>query len=87
MELTESRKEIDEIDHKLLQLIAKRFELCNLISEYKKKNNLEVQDLNREIDLVKDRSSKLSELGFDDPNFVKELFEIILKKSREIQDE
>ncbi|MBP7832276.1 MAG: chorismate mutase [Candidatus Levybacteria bacterium] len=42
------RKQIDEIDSNLLELIAKRLEIVQMVGEYKKQNNLPVIDRSRE---------------------------------------
>lgn len=42
------RQQIDEIDSKLLELIAKRLEIVQMVGEYKKQNNLPVIDRSRE---------------------------------------
>jgi len=83
--LEKSRTEIDEIDTKIVELLAQRLELCRKIGEFKKKNNLPIQNKEREKQIIKDQVRKLKELGFDDQKFVQELFEVIMKKAREVQ--
>lgn len=85
MSLPEFRKKIDALDERLLQLLAQRLEICQKISEYKHKNNLSIQDQNREQEIIKSRIKEFKELGFDDREFVTELFELVMKKSREVQ--
>lgn len=85
MSLPEYRKKIDALDEQLLELLAQRLGICKEIAEYKRKNNLPVQHKKREHELIKSRIEKLKELGFDDEEFVQELFELIMKKSREVQ--
>lgn len=85
MVLPESRSEIDQLDHQLLELLAERLKICRKISDYKRKNNLPIQDRKRELEVIKDRIKKLKGLGVDDEKFVTELFELIMKKSREVQ--
>ncbi len=82
-----TRKRIDEIDDKLLRLLAERLELCQALGKYKQKNNLPIQNKEREEQLMKERIKKLKELGFDDQEFARELFELIMRKSREVQHE
>lgn len=82
-----ARKKIDEIDTKLLKLLAERLEIVQEIGEYKKKNHLPIQNQERERKMIKDRIQKLKEFGFDDEELVQELFELIMKKSREMQEQ
>lgn len=83
--LEKVRKEIDSIDAEILKLLAKRLEICKRLGEYKKKNHLPIQNKEREKEIIRDRARKLKELGFDHENFAQELFELIMKKSREVQ--
>ncbi|MDP3698135.1 MAG: chorismate mutase [Nanoarchaeota archaeon] len=85
--LEATRKKNDEIDSKLLKLLAERLELCQELGEYKKKHSLPIQDKGREEQAIKGRIKKWKELGFDDEEFVREFFELIMKKSREVQHE
>ena len=43
------------------------------------------KDDRKKKELIKDRAGKFKELGFDDEQFVQELFELIMKKTREVQ--
>ena len=83
--LEKSRTEIDETDTKIVELLAKRLEICKKLGKYKKKNNVPIQNKEREKQIIKDRAKKLKELGFDDEKFVQDLFELIMKKAREVQ--
>lgn len=83
--LKTTRKEIDEIDTKILALLVQRLELCKKLGEYKRNNNLPIQNKEREKQVLKQRTQKFKELGFDDEKFVQELFELIMKKSRKVQ--
>ena len=85
MNLEKTRKKIDLLDHQLVKLIAARSELGLELGNYKKENNLPIQDRKRELEIIADRIAKFKELGIDDEKFVKELFELIMKKSREMQ--
>ncbi|MBU0470019.1 MAG: chorismate mutase [Nanoarchaeota archaeon] len=85
MNLDGLRTEIDRIDGKVLKLIAKRLKLCSEISEHKRKNRLKVLDKGREAEIIRDRISKFQKLGFEDQKFVKELFRLLMNKSKEIQ--
>ncbi len=85
MDLENTRKEINQMDQKILELIVKRLGLAKKIGEYKRENNLMIRDKEREAEIIKDRSEKFRQLGFDDEEFVKRLFELIMKKSREVQ--
>lgn len=86
MNLQQLRLKIDALDYQLLELIAKRLEICKEIAKYKQSSNLPVQDKKREEEIIKNQIKKFKELGFDEKVFIEELFELIMKKSREVQE-
>ena len=59
MDLHELRNQIDEIDGEILELFAKRMEVCRGVAEYKRVNNLPVMQGGREkqvLDRIRDKS-------------------------------
>lgn len=87
MGLPELRKRVDEVDYKILESLANRFNIAKEIGKLKKEQAIGVQDKKREEFLINDRTQKLSSFGYNDPLFVSELFNLIMKKSREIQSD
>lgn len=80
------RKEIDNIDNKLIELLSERMNVSNKIAKIKKESNLSVLQMNRWNKLLADRmeyaqTKEVSEI------FVKEIFELIHKESVKLQDE
>jgi len=49
--------------------------------------NLPIQNRKREKQIIKERVEQFKYLGLDDEKFIKELFELIMRKSRRIQQE
>ena len=85
MVLSSLRKKIDNVDLQLLELLAQRLKISREIAEYKRQNNLPIQDRKRELEVITKRIEKFKQLGFDDEIFVTKLFELIMRKSREVQ--
>ena len=85
--LKESRIKIDQLDKTTLQLLVRRLKICKRIGEYKKKHHLPIQNRKREKQIIKERVEQFKYLGLDDEKFIKELFELIMRKSRRIQQE
>ncbi|MCI8275313.1 MAG: bifunctional chorismate mutase/prephenate dehydratase [Lachnospiraceae bacterium] len=85
MDLKEIRKEIDDIDGKLVELFEKRMELCRQVAEYKIETGMQVLDRKRETEKL----GTLSELaGSDFARYgVRELFTQIMSMSRKLQYE
>ena len=82
-DIEELRKEIDDIDSKLLELFEHRMETALRIAEYKKENNIEVLNVSREEQIISNAKEKLSNknLKADLEKFLK----CIMKISREAQ--
>ncbi len=85
-QLKESRDRIDDIDSGIIDLLARRQIEVERILEYKKKNSLPVYNPAREEDMI----SRLRILGREknlDPDFLEELFRIIIGRSRVEQND
>jgi len=61
--LTTLRAQIDQIDVKILDLIADRLQLAREVGEYKKMRNIPPLDSARWEDVLKNRLAKASELA------------------------
>lgn len=84
-ELNELRKEIDKIDNKIVELVAKRLSLVKEIAELKNKKNIEILDKNREAEIIKEKQKLAKKLNIS-PELVNEIFEEIIKNSIRIQE-
>lgn len=74
------RKEIDEIDDELLNLIAKRMNVSEKIGYFKKQHKVAVLQMDRWKQVLEHHINKGVSLGLNDES-VKEIFEIIHKDS------
>ncbi|MBP8016475.1 chorismate mutase [Candidatus Gracilibacteria bacterium] len=74
--LTKFRKEIDEIDHEILRLFAKRLEVVREIGKYKKENNIKIIQGTRWQQLLQDRKSFGKNLGIKE-DFIAEVWSSI----------
>lgn len=74
------RKEIDDIDEELLNLIAKRMNVSEEIGEFKKKHDMTVLQMGRWKQVLERNINKGAKLGLNEES-VKEIFEIIHKDS------
>jgi chorismate mutase len=62
--LKQLRDKIDELDNQIIELLEKRFKVTNKISTYKKENNINVEDKNREQNILKKTKSDKVKLTF-----------------------
>ncbi len=86
MDITKLREKIDAIDKEILDLLKERFSLAKEIAAYKKENELPIQDKTQESKVIgraleRGATRKLSS------DFVRGLFEDIIKESKEIQED
>ena len=82
--LSDLRSEIDKIDSKLLELLNQRKDISAEIGDIKKNLQKEIFDRNREAVIFKKLHAKCDELNID-YDYIKNIWNIILNKSHEIQ--
>lgn len=80
------RTEIDNVDNKIIELLAERMRLSKEIAKVKKQTNLSVVQMNRWNKLLSERMQYSQDKGLSNI-FTKEIFETIHKESVRIQDE
>jgi chorismate mutase len=78
-ELQEIRKQIDDIDDRLLRLLAERFQLTHTVGLIKAKQNLNSFDSSREAEKITRLRERCDSLEID-PNLVEELFTRIMQE-------
>ncbi|KHD43902.1 chorismate mutase [Streptococcus hongkongensis] len=83
MELELIRKEIDQIDSDLVQLIEKRVSLVDHVMAYKRQHQIPVLDEERQQFILEDIRKQVSNLAYVDA--VLESFEGIMAASRHYQ--
>lgn len=82
MDLTEVRKQIDEIDNQLVSLYVKRMELCKEVGVIKSQTSKAVHDGNREKEIVYRLSQNVPE---DMKLYLKELYDTVFSTSKSYQ--
>ena len=82
-DLLESRKEIDCIDDKIIELFERRMDICKDVAAYKLKTGKAVLDRKRELDKLETLKRKASDRFY--AHGVEELFEQIMSMSRKMQ--
>lgn len=74
------RKQIDELDNQLMELLAKRMRVCREIGQYKKEHNMTVLQTSRYNEILDKRGAQGSLCGMD-PGFIKTIFEAVHEES------
>ncbi len=71
--LDDIRNEIDKLDNELIKGLVERFSLVTEVVNYKMENNLEIEDSNREEEILKKIEEKI-----DDVELIQRINEIYL---------
>mgnify|MGYP004447428133 CR=1 FL=1 len=79
-DLAELRSSIDEIDVKILDILAKRMHISEEIALYKRENDVQVLQAGRYDEILKTRKQQGAEMGMSE-EFVQEIFEAIHAES------
>ncbi|CAN7633849.1 MULTISPECIES: chorismate mutase [unclassified Paenibacillus] len=86
-ELDKLRNDIDEIDQKIIALLAKRFKYTEEVGIYKAKNQLNAQDTNRENQQFQ-KIIQLSEQNGLNPEYASEIYrriiDIVISRHQEL---
>ena len=78
--INQLRKQIDELDNDLMQLMAKRMRVCREIGQYKKEHNMTVLQAQRYNEILDKRGAQGALCGMDS-DFVKTIFEAVHEES------
>lgn len=78
--ITQLRKQIDELDNDLMELLAKRMRVCREIGQYKKEHNMTVFQANRYNEILEKRGAQGSLMGMD-AEFIAKVFEGVHEES------
>lgn len=74
------RRQIDDFDNQLLELLAQRMRVCREIGQYKKEHNMTVFQANRYNEILEKRGAQASLCGID-PENAAQIFELIHQES------
>ena len=70
--LSKYRKQIDKIDKRIVRLFEKRMDISKCVGEYKKENNIEIFDAEREMEIINTRTSQIKNPEYEE--YAKEFF-------------
>ncbi|MCH1512706.1 MAG: chorismate mutase [Acidimicrobiales bacterium] len=75
--LSNHRKHIDQLDEKLIQLLAERFEITKAVGAFKAEKGLPAADPEREAEQIRRLHKIANEVGMD-PEFSVKVFRLIV---------
>jgi monofunctional chorismate mutase len=79
--LNELRKEIDEIDELIIQLLDDRIEIVHEIGDYKKDNNIDVLDSTREALIFE----KIEKMDLENKDTIIKIYEQLMNVTKDVQ--
>lgn len=75
------RKAIDKVDSDLIKIIAKRFKITDKVRIFKIKNNLSIEDKNRETEIMEMADVYTKKLNLNS-DLVKDIFKKIIEEAK-----
>ncbi|MEH2214565.1 chorismate mutase [Nostoc sp.] len=80
------RQEIDAVDSQIIEALAKRFEICKRVAEFKKQQGIPMMQPER-VEAVKQRRRELAMQHGLDGAFMVELYSLIIQETCRMEDE
>ena len=80
------RKELDELDEQLMDLLARRFEICRQVASHKAEMDIPMMQPGR-VAQVKERAGERAEAAGLHREFGLELYNVIIAEACSIEDE
>ena len=84
MDLKSLRKKIDEIDDELVDVISRRISLMPEVAEVKRRENVGIDQQDREKEVIDNIRKKAGENGLDQ-DFMEKIMSEIITESKKIQ--
>lgn len=83
--LVQYRSLIDSIDKQIIDLLGRRYAVCRDVARFKKERDIPMMQ-NGRVDQVKDRCASLALAHGIDPEFVRELYTLIIDEACRVED-
>ena len=84
MDIKEIRQHLDRLDEALVLILAERQSLIPLVAEYKKRNNIDRYQPEREKEIISEKR-KLAESKGLNPDLIESIIKSIIEDSHRIQ--
>lgn len=84
--LEDFRKQIDRIDAVLIEAVGKRLGICNQVAHFKREHGIPMMQPGR-VEHVKERMAEIGKTHGLRPEFVRELYGLIIGEACKLEDE
>jgi chorismate mutase-like protein len=85
-ELLRFRKELDELDRRLIDTLAERFAICRQVAEYKAEHQIPMMQPGRVQEVKKRAAERAAAAGLAE-RFALELYDLIISEACRMEDE
>lgn len=86
VELLAFRNRLNKIDARLIAMLGERYDICRAVAHHKRTAGIPMMQSAR-VDEVKERCAELGESHDVDPQFIRDLYTLIIDESCRIEDE
>jgi chorismate mutase len=83
--LEELRERLNRIDEQLITALGERYEVCRAVAKFKKENNIPMMQPAR-VEEVKNRCAAMAEHKNVNPEFVRNLYGLIIAEACRLED-
>ncbi len=83
--LAQYRTLIDSIDNQIIDLLGRRYAVCRDVACFKKERDIPMMQ-NGRVDQVKERCASLAVVHGIDPEFIRELYTLIINEACRVED-
>lgn len=85
-QLDEFRIQLNTIDEQLITILGERYEICRAVANFKKKNDMPMMQPAR-VEEVKRRCSEIAKSKNVNPEFVRDLYTLIIDEACRLEDD
>lgn len=85
-QLQEFRSRLNDLDEQLIRLLGARYEVCRSVAIHKSQHGIPMMQAER-VEEVKDRCASLGAALSIPPEFMRELYSLIIRESCRLEDE
>jgi len=85
-ELLQFRKELDELDRKLIDTLAERFAICRQVAEYKAERQIPMMQPGRVLEVKTRAAQRAGQAGLTE-QFALKLYDLIISEACRMEDE
>lgn len=84
--LEDFRKEIDQLDHTIIEALGRRYDICRDVAKFKSENDIPMMQPNR-VEHVKNKAVEIGKQFKLNPDLVYNIYSLIINESCRLEDE